>query len=99
MFARYGIRYRSIDLDSAEYQAEDRGGRLRSALSARTCMTTIPQVFVGGEFVGGCTEVFDAWRSGRLQALLERSGVQFDRFVSLDPYSFLPGWLQPRRSA
>jgi len=59
-------------------------------------MTTIPQVFVGGEFVGGCTETFDAWRSGRLQSLLDAARVQFDRSANLDPYSYLPNWLQRR---
>ncbi len=63
---------------------------------SRTTVTAIPQLFVGGEFVGGCTEAFDAWRCGRLQALLETAGVDFDRSASVDPYSFLPGWLQPR---
>jgi len=96
MFARLRIPYRSIDLDSVEYQGDDRGGRIRSALAASTAVTTIPQLFVGGEFVGGCTDAFDAWRSGRLQALLETAGVDFDRSASVDPYSFLPGWLQPR---
>jgi len=96
MFARLRIPYRSIDLDSVEYQRDDRGGRIRSALAARTAVTTIPQLFVGGEFVGGCTDAFDAWRSGRLQALLETAGVDVDRSSSVDPYTFLPGWLQPR---
>jgi cysteine synthase A len=96
MLARLRIPYRSIDLDSVEYQRADRGGRIRAALVERTAMTTIPQLFVGGEFVGGCTDAFDAWRNGRLQALLEAAGVEFDRSASVDPYSFLPGWLQPR---
>jgi cysteine synthase A len=96
MLARLRIPYRSIDLDSVEYQRDDRGGRIRTALAERTAMTTIPQLFVGGEFVGGCTDAFDAWRSGRLQSLLEAAGVEFDRSASVDPYTFLPGWLQPR---
>jgi len=65
-------------------------------LSARTSMTTIPQVFVGGEFVGGCSEVFDAYKAGRLQELLIRHAVSYDRNVRVDPYSFLPSWLHPR---
>jgi cysteine synthase A len=96
MLARLRIPYRSIDLDSVEYQRDDRGGRIRTALAERTAMTTIPQLFVGGEFVGGCTDALDAWRSGRLQSLLEAAGVEFDRSASVDPYTFLPGWLQPR---
>jgi cysteine synthase A len=94
--ARLGIVYRSVDLDSVEYQKDDRGGQIRAALTARTGMSTIPQVFVGGELVGGCTDVFDAYRSGRLQQLFEQHRVGYERLPDLDPYSFLPGWLHPR---
>lgn len=95
-FGRCGIAYRAVDLDSVEYQREDRGGAIRAALTARTGVATIPQIFVGGEFIGGCTDLFEAWRAGRLQALLERHGIAYERELRLDPYSFLPGWLHPR---
>ena len=36
MFAKLGIPYRSVDLDSVEYQKDDRGGKIRAALRART---------------------------------------------------------------
>lgn len=93
---RLAVPYRSVDLDSVAYQKDDWGGRIRGALAARTGITTIPQVFVAGEFVGGCTELFEAYKSGRLQELLERGGVQYAAADRVDPYSFLPGWLQPR---
>ncbi len=96
MFARHGIGYRSVDLDSVEYQKHDRGGKIRAALTVRTSVTTIPQIFVGGEFVGGCTDVFDAYKAGRLQALLDKHGASYDRSLRVDPYSFLPSWLHPR---
>jgi cysteine synthase A len=96
MLARHAIAYRSVDLDSVEYQKDDRGGKIRAALTARTSMTTIPQIFVGGEFVGGCTDVFDAYKAGRLQALLDKHGASYDRSLRVDPYSFLPSWLHPR---
>jgi cysteine synthase A len=96
MFAKLGIAYRSVDLDSVEYQKDDRGGKIRAALTARTSITTIPQIFVGGEFVGGATDVFDAYKQGRLQDLLERNHVAYDRNLKVDPYSFLPTWLHPR---
>jgi len=96
LFTRLGIPFRSIDLDSVDFQRDDLGGRIRTALAARTGMTTIPQLFVGGEFVGGCTDTLDAWRSGRLQAMLDATGTAFDRSAEVDPYAFLPRWLQPR---
>ncbi len=96
MFAKNGIAYRSVDLDSVEYQKDNRGGHIRAALSARTTVSTIPQIFVGGEFVGGCTDVFDAHRAGRLQALLDKNHVAYDRALKVDAYSFLPSWLHPR---
>ena len=100
LFARLGIEYRSIDLDSVAYQAGDRGGKIRAVLAARTGAKTIPQIFIGGTHVGGATELFDAWRSGAARALLAKRGVAFDAAAAdLDPYSLLPKWLQPRKSA
>jgi cysteine synthase A len=96
MFARFEIPYRSIDLDSVAYQEHDWGGQIRAALKQETGLSTIPQVFVGGEHIGGATDVFDAWKSGRLRTLLQQNSVPFNKAVNDDPYSFLPGWLQKR---
>jgi cysteine synthase A len=49
--------------------------------------------------MGGCTEVFDAFKSGALQAELKRSGAGFDEEAEFDPYSLLPTWLHPRKRA
>ena len=70
--------------------------RVRAALDARFHVATIPQIFVGGTHIGGATETFDAFKSGELQKLLGQSGVGFNQGLSLDPYSLLPNWLQPR---
>jgi len=96
LFAACRIPYRSIDLDSTAYQRDDRGGQIRAVLRARSGSKTIPQVYLGGEFIGGATETFDAFKDGRLQKLLVQRGVAFDANVPIDPYSMLPGWLHPR---
>jgi cysteine synthase A len=96
LFGQYKIPYRSIDLDSVEYQRGDRGAKIRAALTARTQVATIPQIFVGGELLGGATDVLQAAKEGRLQQLLAASGVSFDAAVGDQPLSFLPGWLHPR---
>ena len=96
LFAQCGMPYRSVDLDSAAFQRDDRGGQIRAVLRERTGSKTIPQVFIGGEFIGGCTETLDAFREGRLQDLLRRYGMGFDENVQVDPYTLLPSWLHPR---
>ena len=98
-FRRIGVEFRSIDLDSATWQEENRGGQVRAALHARLGRQTIPQVFIGGEWLGGCTDTFDAWRAGRLQALLKKAGVAFDAAAVQDPGMFLPGWIQAASQA
>jgi cysteine synthase len=96
LFKEFDIPYRSVDLDSAEYQKGNWGGQIRTALRARTSSPTIPQIFVGNHYVGGCTEAFDAFNDGRLQTLLRDHGVAFKQADGVDAYSFLPKWLHPR---
>ncbi|WP_374382369.1 cysteine synthase A [Dongia sp.] len=95
MFKHHGIPYRSIDLDSVAYQKDDWGGKIRAALGAETGMRTIPQIFIAGQHVGGCTDLFDGWKEGDLQQRMEAAGVAFRR-DTVDPYTFLPGWLHAR---
>ncbi len=96
MLTSYGIDYKAVALDSADYAAGDRGGKLREALRVKTGWNTIPQIFIGGEFVGGCTDLFGACKTGDLANRLIRHAIPFDAAASADPYGFLPGWLQPR---
>ncbi|MCA8879278.1 MAG: pyridoxal-phosphate dependent enzyme [Rhodobacteraceae bacterium] len=96
MFDKAGIDYDSVDLDSVAMQAGDKGGRYRAALREITGQPTIPQIFVGGQHVGGATETFDAFNSGQLQAALLARSIGFDTSMTADAYSFLPSWLHPR---
>ena len=40
---------------------------------------TVPQLYVKGEFVGGCDIVTEMTISGELDALLEAKGIAYDR--------------------
>ena len=88
LFAHCGIPYRSVDLDSTAYQRDDRGGQIRAVLYTVTGSRSIPQVFVGGEFIGGATETMQAFKDGRLQSLLKQRGVSFDE--EMETRSALP---------
>jgi cysteine synthase A len=99
LFTRLGVAYHSVDIDSVAFQPEDLGTKVRAVLKARTGSPTIPQVYIGGVHVGGCTDLFDAMRDGRMQALMDEAGVRYERDLRLDPYALLPQWLHPRKSA
>jgi len=99
LFARMGVAYRSVDIDSVAFQRNDLGTRVRAALKARISVPTIPQIFVGGTHIGGATEVFDALQSGRLHALLDEAGVEYDRTARVEPADLLPKWVHPRMAA
>jgi cysteine synthase A len=96
LFKAHGVPYRAVDLDSVAYQADDWGGRVRRAVGARVGAPTIPQVFIGGEWIGGAAEVFDAARSGALQAKLRAAGVAFDADTKVEYGALLPKWLKQK---
>jgi cysteine synthase A len=98
LFAKLGIEYRSVDLDSVEYQQGDLGGSIRSVLAVSTGSPTIPQIYVGGAHVGGCTDLFDRVGDGTMAARLDELGIAWNRDAEVDAYSLLPSWLHPRQA-
>ena len=79
------------EIDTTHDEARER------EMVERSRRQTVPQIFVGGEFVGGCTETLDAFGEGSFQQRLTGSGVKFNQDLKMDPYKFFPAWLQPRQ--
>jgi monothiol glutaredoxin len=48
---------------------------LRQGIKAHSAWPTIPQLYVDGEFVGGCDIVEGMARSGELKVALDKAGV------------------------
>jgi monothiol glutaredoxin len=48
---------------------------LRQGIKAYTQWPTIPQLYVKGEFVGGCDIVREMFQAGELQGLLKEKGL------------------------
>ena len=48
---------------------------IRTEIKQFTSWPTIPQVFVKGQFVGGCDIMLDMNQSGQLKELLQREGI------------------------
>jgi cysteine synthase A len=96
LFSKLDIPYHAVDLDSVAYQEDDLGGQVRAVLLDRLGVPTIPQVFVGGNHLGGATDTFEAYKSGELKKLLDTVGVEMGDLGDTDPYELLPGWLHKR---
>ncbi len=92
------VPYRDVALDSVAYQDGELGMRMRRALTRKTGIPTIPQLFIGGELLGGCTDAFAAHESGDLAARLAKVGVKPETPAGLKPNDLLPGWLVVRPS-
>ena len=64
-----GVKFKGIDV------LTDPG--LREGIKQFTNWPIIPQLYVGGEFVGGCDIVREMYESGELAQLLEQKGVAY----------------------
>ncbi len=52
---------------------------LREGIKSFSDWPTIPQLYVNGEFVGGCDIIVEMTLSGELDEVLAKSGVTFDK--------------------
>ena len=96
LFAELNIPYKAVDLDSVAFQEGNRGGQIRAVLNARLGSNSIPQIFIGGEHIGGATDTFEAYKTGTLQEHLSRVGISPGNLGDRDPYELLPNWLHKR---
>lgn len=91
---RIGTPFVAIELDSPAFRIVHDVPKIRAALRELTGAATIPQVFIGGAWIGGCTEVMEAAESGRLYRLLSDSSISPSFDGPLSRYDFLPNWVQ-----
>jgi cysteine synthase A len=93
LFKALAIPFVSVDLDSVALQEEDLGANIRKALLAKIGSPTIPQVFIGGDLIGGCSETLAANDSGDLHKRLTALKVTFDSEKRVVGADFLPNWV------
>lgn len=67
VLSHLGVKFKAIDVlkDPA----------IRQGIKEFSNWPTIPQLYVKGEFVGGCDIVSEMFESGELQSLLDEKGV------------------------
>ncbi len=70
-----GINYTVYELNTPQFRDSDNYAVIRQSLAETARSSTLPEVFIGEELVGGYTETAEASTNGRLKQLLERHGI------------------------
>jgi len=66
-----GVAYRDVNVLSSD--------EMRQGIKDFSDWPTVPQLYVKGEFVGGCDIITEMTLSGELDQLLDRTGVAYDK--------------------
>jgi monothiol glutaredoxin len=70
------LNFMGVDFADVNVLAD---AEVRQGIKDYSDWPTIPQLYVKGEFVGGCDIVTEMMLSGELDTLLESKGVTFDK--------------------
>ena len=66
-----GVDYKDVNV------LEDMG--IREGIKTFSNWPTIPQLYVKGEFIGGCDIVREMFQQGELQQLFDEKGIAYDK--------------------
>ena len=67
ILSQIGVKYKGVDVLSDP--------QIRQGIKEFSNWPTIPQLYVKGEFVGGCDIIREMYETGELQQVLEEKGV------------------------
>ncbi|KPP87879.1 MAG: monothiol glutaredoxin, Grx4 family [Rhodobacteraceae bacterium HLUCCO07] len=70
------LNYMGVEFLDVNVLADD---AIRQGIKDYSDWPTIPQLYVKGEFVGGCDIITEMTLSGELDQLFEQSGVTYDK--------------------
>ena len=70
------LNYMGVEYTDVNVLADE---DIRSGIKDYSDWPTIPQLYVKGEFVGGCDIITEMTLSGELDTMLEAKGVTFDK--------------------
>ena len=70
------LNFMGIDYADVNVLADD---ELRQGIKDFSDWPTIPQLYVKGEFIGGCDIITEMTLSGELDQLFEENGVAYDK--------------------
>lgn len=59
-----------------ELDVENDGSEIQEVLRQMTGQSTVPNIFIGGKHVGGCSDLKTKLRTGDLIELFHQAGIQ-----------------------
>ncbi len=68
ILSHLGVKFKGVDVLADP--------SLRNGIKDFSSWPTIPQLYVKGEFVGGCDIIREMFQAGELQALLDEKGIE-----------------------
>ena len=69
------LNYMNVEYKDINVLADE---AVRSGIKTYSDWPTIPQLYVNGEFIGGCDIITEMTLSGELDALLEEQNITYD---------------------
>ena len=69
-----GVEFKDINVLNDE--------NIREGIKVYSDWPTIPQLYVNGEFIGGCDIITEMTLSGELDTLLEEQNINYDKFAA-----------------
>lgn len=70
------LNYMGVDFTDVNVLADE---NIRQGIKDYSDWPTVPQLYVKGEFVGGCDIITEMTLSGELDTLFEENGVGYDK--------------------
>jgi monothiol glutaredoxin len=70
------LNYMEVEYQDVNVLADE---SVRQGIKDYSDWPTIPQLYVKGEFVGGCDIIIEMTLSGELDTMLEESGIKYDK--------------------
>ena len=70
------LNFMGVEFTDVNVLADD---QIRQGIKDYSDWPTIPQLYVKGEFVGGCDIITEMTLSGELDTMFEQNGVAFDK--------------------
>ncbi len=75
LLEQIGIAYRLLELDRGDFLEPRLQQEVRARLQQLTGSSTLPQLFIGGESLGGYTDTLAAHNNGQLAQVLTKHAI------------------------